>query len=69
MILDMLSARNRIFLWSRLLIHPRGVEGAHDFLGNSENTNSIRQAQGEPGQALVPTLTLETNKSIKEHIF
>ena len=48
--------------WSRLLIHPRSVEGAHDFLGNSANTNSICQAKGEPGQAPVPTPTLETNK-------
>ena len=31
-------------------------------LGNFANTDSIRQAKGEPGQALVPTLTLETNK-------
>ena len=49
-------------LWSRLLIHPQGVEGAHNFLGNSANTDSIRQAKGEPGQAPVPTPTLETNK-------
>ena len=52
----------RIYFWSRLLIHPRGVEGAHDFLGNSANTDLIRQAKGEPGQAPVPTPTLETNK-------
>ena len=45
-----------------LLIHPRGVKGAHDFLGNSANTDSIRQAKGEPGQAPIPTPTLETNK-------
>ena len=32
------------------------------FLGNSANTDSIRQAKGEPGQAPVPTPTLETNK-------
>ena len=36
--------------WSRLLIHPRCVERAHgDFLGNSVNTDLIRQAKGEPG--------------------
>ena len=50
--------------WSRLLIHPRGVEGAHDFFGNSANTDLIRQAKGEPGQAPVPTPTLETNKNV-----
>ena len=33
---------------SRLLIHPCGVEGAHDFFGNSANTDSIRQATGIP---------------------
>ena len=44
--------------WSRLLIHPRGVEGAHDFLGNSANTDLIRQAKG------VLTPTLETNKQV-----
>jgi hypothetical protein len=49
-------------VWSRLLIHPRGVEGAHDFLGNSANKDSIRHAKREPGQAPVPTPTLETNK-------
>ena len=47
---------------SRLLLRPRGVEGAHDFLGNSANTDLICQAKGEPGQAPVPTPTLETNK-------
>ena len=52
-------------LWSRLLIHPRGVEGAHDFLRNSANTDLIRQAKGEPRQALVPPPTLETNKQTK----
>ena len=41
---------------------PRGVEGAHDFLGNSANTDLICQAKGERGQAPVPTPTLETNK-------
>ena len=51
-----------VLFWSRLLIHPRGVEGAHGFLGNSANTDLIRQAKGEPGQAPVPTPTLETNK-------
>ena len=35
-------------------------EGAHDFLGNSANTDLIRQAKGEPGQAPVPNPTLET---------
>ena len=40
----------------------RGVEGAHDFLGNSANTDLICQAKGEPGQAPVPTPTLKTNK-------
>ena len=38
------------------------MEGAHDFLGNSANTDLIRQAKGELGQAPVPTPTLETNK-------
>ena len=47
----------------RLLIHPCGVEGAHDFLGNSVNMDSKRQANGELGQASVPTPTLETNKA------
>ena len=42
----------------------RGVEGAHDFLGNSANTDSIHQEKGEPGQAPVPTPTLETNKHV-----
>ena len=46
---------------SRLLIHPRGVEGAHDFLGNSANTDLIRQAKGKERQAPVPTPTLKTN--------
>ena len=32
-------------------------------LGNSANTDSIRQAKGEPGQTPVPTPTLETNKA------
>ena len=50
--------------WSRLLIHPHGVEGAHDFLGNSANTDLICQAKGERGQAPVPTPTLETNKRL-----
>ena len=31
-------------------------------LGNSANTDSIRQAKGEPGRAPIPTPTLETNK-------
>ena len=47
---------------STLLIHPCGSEGAHDFLGNSANTDLIRQAKGEPGQAPVPTPTLERKK-------
>ena len=51
--------------WSRLLIHPWGVEGAHNFFGNSANTDLICQAKGEPGQAPVPTPTLETNKDFK----
>ena len=34
----------------------------NNFLGNS---NLIRQAIGQPGQALVPTPTLETNKQIE----
>ena len=51
-----------MFHWSRLLIHPRGVEGAHNFLGNSANTDSICQEKGELGQAQVPTPTLETKK-------
>ena len=54
--------KNKWKEWSRLLVHPRGVEGAHDFLGNSANSDLIRQAKGEPGQAPVPTPTLETNK-------
>ena len=29
---------------------------------NQENTDLIRQAKGDPGQAPVPTPTLETNK-------
>ena len=49
-------------IWSRILIHPRGVEGAHDFLGNSANTDLICQAKGGPGQAPVSTHTLETNE-------
>jgi len=52
--------KNKWKEWSRLLVHPRGVEGAHYFLGNSENSDLIRQAKGEPGQAPVPTPTLET---------
>jgi hypothetical protein len=32
------------------IIHPGGVEGAHDFLGNSANMNSIHQAKEKPGQ-------------------
>ena len=31
-------------------------------MGDSANTDSICQAKGEPGQAPVPTPTLETNK-------
>ena len=46
---------------------PTGVEGAHDFSGNSANTDSIRQAKGEPGQPLVPTPTLETNKQTRTY--
>jgi hypothetical protein len=48
--------------WFRLLRHPCGMEGAHNILGNSAYTNSILQAKGEPGQALVPNPTLETSK-------
>ena len=48
-----------------LLIHPRGVKGAHDFFGNSANTDLIRQAKGKPGHALVPTSTLETYKHLQ----
>ena len=33
-----------------------------NFFGNSANTDLIRQAKGEAGQAPVPTPTLETNK-------
>ena len=51
-----------VVFWSRLLIHPHSVEGAHDSLGNSANTDLICQAKGEPGQNPVPTPTLETNK-------
>ena len=48
---------------SMLLIHPCGSEGAHDFWGNSANTDLIHCRQrGKPGQAPVPTPTLETNK-------
>ena len=48
----------------------RGVEGAHDFFGkNSANTDSIRQAKGEPGKALVPTSTLETNIQMLNFLF
>ena len=45
-------------------------EGAHDFLGNSANTDLIRQAKGErePGQAPEPTPTLETNKQCLDHV-
>ena len=42
---------------------PRSVKGAHNFLGNSECMDSIRQAKGELGQAPVSTPTLETNKA------
>ena len=38
-----------------LLIHPCGVKGAHDFFGNSANTDLIRQAKGVP-LASTPTL-------------
>ena len=31
-------------------------------MGNSANTDSIRQAKGEPGQAPIPTPTLETDR-------
>ena len=42
---------------------PHGVEGAHDFLGNSANTDSICQAKGEPGKPRYPLLPLkQTNK-------
>ena len=47
---------------SRLLIHPCGVEGAQDFLGNSASTDLIGQGKGELEQAPEPTPTLETNK-------
>ena len=47
---------------SRPPINPCGVEGTHNFLGNSENTDSIRHAKGELGLAPVLTPTLETNK-------
>ena len=50
------------YIWSRLLIHSRCMEGAHDLLGNTVNTDSIHQAKREPGQAQVPTSILETNK-------
>ena len=52
--------------WSRLLIHTRGVEGAHNYLGNSANTDLICQSKGELGQAPVPIPTRETNKQIQE---
>ena len=39
------------------------MEGAYDFLGNSANRDSICQAKGEPGQAPVPTPTLEKKQS------
>ena len=51
---------------SRLLIHPCGVEGAHDFFGGtSSNTDSIRQAKvmGNRGKPRYPLLPLkQTNK-------
>ena len=40
-----------IFLWGGEIVR-----------NNSANTDLIRQAKWEPGQAPVPTLTLETNK-------
>ena len=46
--------------WSRFLIHPCVVEGAHNFLGNSASTDLIRQTKRELGQVLVLTPTLET---------
>ena len=46
----------QFYIGSRLLVHPCGVDGAHDFLENSGNLN--RQAKGELGQALVPTPTI-----------
>ena len=49
------------FFWSRLFIHPHGVEGAHNFLGNSANTDLIRQAKGVCTS--VPTPTLETKQT------
>ena len=53
--------------WSRLLIHTRGVEGAHNYLGNSANTDLICQAKGEPGQAPEPLLPLkQKNKQYEE---
>ena len=39
---------------------------SHDFLGNYANTDLIRQAKGESGQALVPIPNRETNKQIQE---
>ena len=41
---------------------PLRCGGSSQLLGNSANTDSFHQAKGEPGQALVPTPTLETNK-------
>ena len=50
-----------ISTWGRIPVNACSVDGAHDFLGNSANTDLIRQAKGELGQAPVPTPTLETN--------
>ena len=43
------------------------MEGAHDFLEKSANTDLIHQAKGEQGQDPVPTSIIETNKSDKEN--
>ena len=37
-------------------------------LGNSANTDLIRQAKREPGQVLVPTPTLETNENVEYEV-
>ena len=49
---------------ARLLIHPCGVEGAHDFLGNSANTDSKRQQRGNCGTPRYPLLPMKQTKLI-----
>ena len=47
---------------------PLRCGGSSRLFGNSANTNLIHQAKGEPGQALVPTPTHETNKQTNERV-